>query len=197
MTLQRIVVLASGTGSLFKALALSKDSTGGEVVALIADSDVPAVTVAHELGIPVYVVPMHSDRSVWDARLANLLGTLEPDIIVSAGFMRILGPKVIERFEGLIINSHPALLPEFPGAHAVKDALDAGVNKTGGTVHYIDSGVDTGPIIAQVEVTVLPTDTEATLHERIKIRERALLVDVVRDILSGKVQYQGGDETNQ
>ena len=193
MTFQRIVALASGTGSLFKALALSKDSTGGEVVALVSDADIPAVAIAYELGIPVYVVPMHADRSVWDTRMTNLLTSLNPDLIVSAGFMRILGPKVVERFEGKIINCHPALLLDFPGAHAVQDALNAGVATTGGTVHYIDAGVDTGPVIAQVEVAIMPNDTESTLHERIKIRERALLVDVVRDILAGKIRYEGGE----
>jgi phosphoribosylglycinamide formyltransferase 1 len=185
----RIVVLASGAGSLFRSLIDARADLGIDIVGLIADGQVPAVDIAREFDIPAFVIPVGSDRAKWNTELASQLRSLSPDLIVSAGFMRVLGPTVVDEFEGRIINTHPALLPLFPGAHGVRDALAAGAKVTGTTVHFVDAGVDTGRIIAQAEVPVLDDDTEATLHERIKVQERALLVEVVGQIVQGKVQY--------
>jgi len=185
----RIVVLASGAGSLFRSLIDARASLGIDIVGLIADGQVPAVEIAREFDIPAFVIPVGADRAKWNEELATQLRSLSPDLIVSAGFMRVLGPTVVDEFEGHIINTHPALLPLFPGAHGVRDALAAGAKVTGTTVHFVDAGVDTGRIIAQAEVPVLEDDTEATLHERIKVQERALLVQVVGQIVQGKVQY--------
>jgi phosphoribosylglycinamide formyltransferase-1 len=185
----RVVVLASGTGSLFRSLINARADLGIDIVGLIADSEVPAVDIAREFNIAAFVIPVGADRAKWNTDLVIALRDLDPDLIVSAGFMRVLGSAVVDEFEGRIINTHPALLPLFPGAHGVRDALAAGARVTGTTVHFVDAGVDTGRIIAQAQVAVLDDDTEATLHERIKIEERALLVDVVGQIVQGKVQY--------
>jgi len=185
-------VLASGTGSLFKALVQSQDSLGVDIVALIVDAPVPATDIAQASGIPSYLVEVGSNRTEWDFQIREILDELQPDLIISAGFMRVLGPQVLAGFEGRIINTHPALLPAFPGAHAVRDALAAGVQETGATVHYVDAGVDTGPVIAQTVVSIDPDDDEESLHERIKSAERVMIIDVVRDILTGKVRYDNG-----
>ena len=189
MSNPRIVVLASGAGSLFRSLIDARADLGIDIVGLIADAQVPAVDIAREFDIPTFVIPVGADRGQWNEQLASQLRDLTPDLIVSAGFMRVLGSTVVDEFEGHIINTHPALLPLFPGAHGVRDALAAGVSVTGTTVHFVDAGVDTGCIIAQAEVPVLAGDTEASLHERIKVEERALLVEVVGQIVQGKVQY--------
>lgn len=189
MSNPRVVVLASGAGSLFRSLIDARADLGIDIVGLIADSEVPAVDIAREFDIPTFVIPVGADRAQWNEQLASQLRSLTPDLIVSAGFMRVLGATVVDEFEGRIINTHPALLPLFPGAHGVRDALAAGVSVTGTTVHFVDAGVDTGRIIAQAEVPVLGDDTEASLHERIKVQERALLVEVVGQIVQGKVQY--------
>lgn len=185
----RVVVLASGAGTLFEALAHRANEIGVEIVGLIADAQVGACDRAISLGIPVTVLPMSVDRSIWDQTLATELSRLQPELIVSAGFMKILGPKVLENHLGRIINTHPALLPLFPGAHAVRDALEAGVTVTGATVHFVDEGIDTGQIITSQQVMVEPDDTEALLHERIKVVERELLISVVREIASGKIEF--------
>jgi len=185
----RVVVLASGTGSLFRSLIEARETLGIDIVGLIADGEVPAGDIAREFDIPAFVIPVGADRALWNSDLASQLRSLTPDLIVSAGFMRVLGATVVDEFEGRIINTHPALLPLFPGAHGVRDALAAGVAVTGTTVHFVDAGVDTGRIIAQAEVPVLDDDTVATLHERIKVEERALLVEVVGQIVQGKVKY--------
>ena len=190
MSNPRVVVLASGTGSLFRALAEAAPTIGIEIVGLIADAQVPALDIARESGIDAQVLEVGTDRALWNEQLASALRDLKPDLIVSAGFMRVIGAQVVAEFEGRIINTHPALLPLFPGAHGVRDALAAGAIVTGTTVHFVDAGVDTGPIIAQVEVPVLDDDTEETLHERIKVQERALLVDVVQKIVQGQVKYE-------
>lgn len=183
----RVVVLASGTGTLFTALAQQANQIGIEIVGLVTDSEVPACDRARELGIPVTVVPLLEDRVKWDQNLATELSRLKPSLIVSAGFMKILGPVVLRFHQGKIINTHPALLPDFPGAHAVRDALAAGVSETGTTIHFIDKGVDSGEVIAQARVKVEPGDTQDSLHERIKKVERELLVATVSDIAQGKV----------
>jgi phosphoribosylglycinamide formyltransferase-1 len=179
----RVVVLASGTGSLLQALIDAQDSNF-EIVALITDlPDAGAIGRAAVAGIQIAVLPVSDfeSRTAWNRALADAIEYYAADLAVSAGFMRIVDETVVQQFSGRLINTHPALLPSFPGAHAVRDALAAGATTTGTTVHFIDAGVDTGEVIAQVAVDVLPDDTEETLHERIKIAERQLLVDVVRD----------------
>jgi phosphoribosylglycinamide formyltransferase-1 len=183
----RVVVLASGAGTLFEALAIRADEIGIEIVGLVTDAKVTACDRAVALNIPVTVVPMSVDRISWDQALATELRRLQPELIISAGFMKILGKEVLASYVGRIINTHPALLPLFPGAHAVRDALQAGVSETGATVHFVDAGIDTGQIIVQQQVMVEPNDTEALLHERIKVVEREILVRVVRDIANGKI----------
>ena len=183
----RVVVLASGTGTLFEALAIRADEIGIEIVGLVTDAKVAACDRAAALNIPVTVIPMSVDRITWDQSLATELRRLKPELIISAGFMKILGQEVLASYMGRIINTHPALLPLFPGAHAVRDALQAGVSETGATVHFVDAGIDTGQVITQQQVMVEPDDTEALLHERIKVVEREILVRVVRDIANGKI----------
>ena len=183
----RVVVLASGAGTLFEALAIRADEIGIEIVGLVTDAKVAACDRAAALNIPVTVIPMTVDRIAWDQSLATELRRLKPELIISAGFMKILGQEVLTSYMGRIINTHPALLPLFPGAHAVRDALQARVSETGATVHFVDSGIDTGQVIMQQQVTVEPDDTEALLHERIKVLEREILVRVVRDIANGKI----------
>ncbi len=183
----RVVVLASGAGTLFEALAIRANDIEIEIVGLVTDAEVAACDRAAALNIPVTVIPMSVDRIAWDLSLATELRRLKPELIVSAGFMKILGQEVLASYMGRIINTHPALLPLFPGAHAVRDALQAGVLETGATVHFVDAGIDTGPIIMQQQVMVEPDDTEALLHERIKVVEREILVRVVRDIANGKI----------
>lgn len=180
----RVVVLASGTGTLLQAMI---DDLGDrvDIVAVIADRRCSALDRAGEAGIPGVLVEYNPqrvsgyDRDVWNQHLLEDIAECEPDVIVSAGFMRIIGPAVIARFPGRIINTHPALLPAFVGARAVEDALEYGVSLTGSTVHVVDDGVDTGPILAQRAVPVQRGDTVDTLHERIKTVERALIVDVL------------------
>lgn len=133
----------------------------------------------------------YADRAQWDIALTDAVLAHEPDLVVTAGFMKILGPQFLGAFTGRIVNTHPALLPSFPGAHAVRDALDHGVKLTGSTVHLVDSGVDTGPILAQEAVPVLDGDDEAALHERIKIVERRLLVDVIAAVATTGVTSDG------
>ncbi|GAB2853434.1 phosphoribosylglycinamide formyltransferase-1 [Lentzea nigeriaca] len=153
-----------------------------EVVAVGADREnIEGLKRAERAGVPHFVVKLrdHADRSAWDVALTEAVASYEPDLVVSAGFMKIIGPEFLARFGGRMINTHPALLPAFPGAHGVRDALDYGVHVTGSTVHLVDAGVDTGPILAQEAVVVEPGDTEETLHERIKVVERRLLVETV------------------
>lgn len=193
----RVVVLVSGTGTLLQALldaatshcpATSHAATShypARVVAVGADrTGTGGLRRAGECGLPTFVVELaqHPDRASWDVALTEAVAAHQPDLVVTAGFMRILGPAFLHRFAGRIVNSHPALLPAFPGPHPVADALAHGVRVTGATVHLVDAGVDTGPILAQRAVEVRPDDTEQQLHERIKIVERRLLVEVVADL---------------
>ena len=154
------------------------------MVAVGSDRDAEGLEHARRRGLPTFVcaVADHADRAAWDRALAAELAAAEPDLVVSAGFMKIVGPAVLDAFGGRLINTHPALLPAFPGAHAVRDALAAGATVTGATVHVVDAGVDTGPVLAQREVAVLPGDDEARLHERIKDVERELLVQTVAQL---------------
>ncbi len=186
----RVVVLASGSGTLFEALAKQANRIGIKIVGLVTDNEVLACQRARELDVPVTIVPVLEDRVKWDQNLATELGRLKPSLIVSAGFMKILGPVVLRFQQGKIINTHPALLPDFPGAHAVRDALAAGVSETGATIHFVDKGIDTGEVIAQARVKVEPGDSEQSLHERIKQVERELLITTVSDIVQGKVKLK-------
>ena len=170
----RLVVLVSGSGTNLQALldACADPAYGCEVVAV--GSDKPAVgglARAEAAGVEWFVVPFadYADRSDWDTAVAKAISAHDPDLVVCAGFMRVLGPAVVEAFAGRMVNTHPALLPSFRGAHAVREALAYGVKVTGVTVHLVDAGVDTGPIIAQATVPVREDDDEPTLHERIKV----------------------------
>ncbi|WP_352243846.1 phosphoribosylglycinamide formyltransferase [Lentzea sp. NBRC 105346] len=177
----RVVVLVSGSGTLMQALLDAADLPV-EIVAVGADREnIEGLARAERAGVPSFVVKLrdHADRAAWDTALTKAVAEHEPDLVVSAGFMKILGPVFLARFGGRMINTHPALLPAFPGAHGVRDALAYGVGVTGSTVHLVDAGVDTGPILAQEAVVVEPDDTEESLHERIKVVERRLLVDTV------------------
>lgn len=194
-TATRVVVLASGTGTLLKSLieASLGDQYPATVVAVGVDRECAATEHASASSIPSFTVSIKSyaDRAEWDAALTDAVAAHEPDLVVSAGFMKILGPSFLSRFGGRIINTHPALLPAFPGAHAVPDALAYGVKITGSTVHLVDAGVDTGPILAQEAVPVRDDDTESTLHERIKIVERRLLADVIAAVATRGVVSDG------
>ena len=183
--MRKIAILASGSGTLAEAIfeAVEKKELQCSVEALICDQpDAPVITRAGKYNIPVHLHPMVHDRQLWNLDLLRRLQSLEPDLVVSAGFMRILDGTVTSSLP--IINSHPALLPLFPGAHAVRDALAAGASKTGTTIHWVDEGVDTGEIIAQAELEIAPDDNEESLHERIKILERSLIVATIQQLLS-------------
>ena len=190
---ERLVVLVSGGGTNLQALldAMATDPDfGAQVVAVGADRDgIEGLVRAERAGIPTFVVPLdeHADRDAWDAAITKATEQYDPVLVISAGFMKILGPRFLERFT--VVNTHPALLPSFPGTHAVRDALAYGVTVTGCTVHLVDAGVDTGPVIAQAAVEVQPDDDEHVLHERIKVVERELLVDVVRQLVRGRIVY--------
>ncbi|HCG2961445.1 TPA: phosphoribosylglycinamide formyltransferase [Corynebacterium striatum] len=174
-----MVVLVSGTGSLLQAIIDAQDENY-RVVKVVADVLCQGIERAQAAGIAAEVVEMGADRAEWNKRLVAAVDAAQPDIVVSAGFMKILGADFLSRFEGRTINTHPALLPSFKGAHGVRDALEYGVKVTGSTVHFVDAGVDTGRIIAQEPVAVRADDDEASLHERIKVVERQLIVKVLR-----------------
>lgn len=191
----RIVVLASGLGSLLQSMLEMLDAEKVQIVAVGSDKDCPALKRAQDFDIPTFQVPFDAeakkDREGWDVRVLEAVNSFSPDIVVSAGFMRILGPTFVAAYSNRIINTHPALLPSFPGARAVPDALDYGVKVTGTTVHIVDNGVDTGPILAQQPVAVEDDDTVETLHERIKVVERRLLVDVLHSIADHGIERDG------
>ena len=177
----RVVVLVSGSGTLLQAVLDAADLPA-RVVAVGADrTGVAGLERAERAGVPTFVTRLkdHPDRTAWDRALTKAVTAYEPDLVVSAGFMKILGPEFLAAFGGRVINTHPALLPAFPGSHAVADALAYGVRVTGCTVHLVDAGVDTGPIVAQEAVSVTPGEDVDALHERIKVVERRLLVDVI------------------
>lgn len=180
----RIVVLASGGGSNLEALivACSEEAYRAEVVAVGADRPgTGALEIASRAGIPGFVVAVadHADRAAWDRALTAAVAAYEPDLVVSAGFLKLVGPEFLVRFGDRYVNTHNALLPSFAGIHGPRDALEYGVRITGATLFFVDAGVDSGPIIAQVAVPVEPEDTVETLTERIKVAERRQLVDTV------------------
>lgn len=185
----RLVVLVSGSGSNLQALidAAAEPGAPFQVVAVGADRDgTLGIERAVSNGIPTFVcrVPDYTTRADWDEALARLISDAVPDLVVSAGFMRVLGPTVLARHR--VINTHPALLPSFPGAHGVRDAMAHGVRVTGCTCHWVDAGVDTGAIIDQRAVRVEDDDTVESLHERIKVLERDMLVEVVRSLAADR-----------
>jgi phosphoribosylglycinamide formyltransferase-1 len=194
----RLVVLASGTGSLLASLLRTASGEyPGRVVAVGVDRDCPAVDVAKAADVPVFCVRLsdHPDRGAWDVAITEATAAYQPDLIVSAGFMKILGPRFLSCFMGRVLNTHPAFLPAFPGPHAVPATLEYGVKVTGCTVHLVDAGTDTGPVLAQAVVPVLDDDDEASLHERIKVVERRLLAEVIADVATRGVTWTGRKAT--
>jgi phosphoribosylglycinamide formyltransferase-1 len=180
----RLVVLVSGTGTNLQALidACADEAYGADVVAVGADRDgIAALARAARAGIPTFVhrVKDYSSRADWDMVLAESCAAYQADLVILAGFMKLVGPRFLGRFGGRCLNTHPALLPSFPGMRGVRDALDYGVKVTGCTVLIVDPGIDAGPVVAQRPVPVRDDDDEASLHERIKVTERALLVETV------------------
>jgi phosphoribosylglycinamide formyltransferase-1 len=181
-----VVVLISGSGSNLRALLDATKNPLFPARVLAVGSDKPASGLNHAdlFGVPTFVVEEKhfSNRDEWAEKLSENISHFNPDLIVLAGFMKVLPQSFVSRFSPRIINIHPALLPSFPGAHAVRDALAAGARETGATVHIVDEGVDTGPVLAQQAVTILPADDEKSLHERIKVVEHKLLVDTIRNL---------------
>jgi phosphoribosylglycinamide formyltransferase-1 len=183
----RVVVLVSGTGTLLQALidATRDPDFGAEIVGVGADRDhILALDRARAAGLPTFVHPLTrgADRVAWDRDLAERVAELEPDLVISAGFMKLVGVDFLARFGGRMINTHPALLPSFPGMHGPRDALAYGVKVSGATVFLVDEGVDSGVILAQRAVPVLDDDTVASLHERIKVAERDLLISTTHQL---------------
>jgi phosphoribosylglycinamide formyltransferase-1 len=181
-----VVVLISGSGSNLRALLDATKHPLFPARVLAVGSDKPASGLDHAdlFGVPTFVVEEKhfSNRDEWAEKLAENISHFNPDLIVLAGFMKVLPQSFVSQFSPRIINIHPALLPSFPGAHAVRDALAAGARETGATVHIVDEGVDTGPVLAQQAVTIFPADDEKSLHERIKVVEHKLLVDTIRNL---------------
>jgi len=193
----RVVVLVSGTGTLLQSLvdAAADPAASHRVAGVVSDrADAGGLERARAARIPTAVVAPGDfpDRAAWDAGIGRAVAVFAPDLVVLAGFMRILGAAYLGEFGERTINTHPALLPAFPGAHAVRDALAHGVKVTGASVILVDAGTDTGPIVAQRAVDVLDDDDEASLHERIKVVERQLLVDVV-----GRMAQRGWQVTDR
>lgn len=186
-----VAVLISGTGSNLRALldAASEPDFPARIIVVGADRQADGFAHAEAYGIPTFMVPFQEfdSREAWGEELLAHLDVWEPDLVVLSGLMRLLPAAVVAAWAPRLINTHPAYLPEFPGAHGVRDALAAGVTETGASVIVVDDGVDTGPILAQERVPVFPDDTEHTLHERIKPVERRLLIDVVRRIATGEL----------
>lgn len=197
----RLVVLVSGEGTNLQAIldsCANDPAYGCQVVAVGADRpDTRGQRRAQAAGVPTFVqrVGDYDDRMAWDAAITAQVQDWQPDVVVCAGFMKVLGPLFISAFRGRILNCHPALLPAFPGAHAVAEALDYGVRVSGVSVHFVDVGLDTGPIIAQQAVPVLPGDDVASLHERIKAVERPLFTatvgQVARQLVGASSNRQG------
>ena len=190
-----LVVLISGAGSNLRALldATLDAEYPARVVAIGADRDAEGLQLGEEYSIPTFTVPFSrfDSREEWGRELAAQIRPWTPDLLVLSGLMRLLPPAVVSEFGPAIINTHPAYLPEFPGAHGVRDALAAGVTETGASVIKVDDGVDSGPILAQERVPVLPGDSESTLHDRIKPVERRLLIQTVLDIATGTTDLKG------
>jgi phosphoribosylglycinamide formyltransferase 1 len=196
----RVVVLVSGSGTLLQALLDAAEEPGfpAAVVAVGADrGGITGLARAARAGVPTFVEPLraHPDRASWDAALTAAVVAHRPDLVVSAGFMKILGPGFVAGIGCPMVNTHPALLPAFPGAHPVADTLAYGVKVTGATVHLVDDGVDTGPVLAQAPVDVRPGDSVDELHERIKTEERRLLVGTVAALARRGATVSGREVT--
>jgi len=190
----RLVVLVSGAGTNLQALldACADPSYGARVVAVGADrDDIEGLARADRAGVPTFVAKVadYTSREHWDRAMSDKVAAFEPDLVVSAGFMKLLSTDFLERF--LTVNTHPALCPAFPGMHGPRDALEHGVKVTGATLFVVDGGVDTGPIVAQVPVEVAEDDDVASLHERIKAAERAMLVETVGRIAREGISVEG------
>jgi len=189
-----LVVLISGGGSNLRALLEASEDAEfpARVVAVGADRDADGFEHAEHFGVPTFSVALSNfaDRDSWGDALLEQVRVWQPDLVVLSGFMKLLPPRVVAALSPNLINTHPAYLPEFPGAHAVRDALAAGVTETGASVIVVDNGVDSGPIIAQERVPVLADDTEASLHERIKPVERRLLVRAILDIANAQIDLK-------
>lgn len=187
-----LVVLISGGGSNLRALLEASEDAQfpARVVAVGADRDADGFTHAEQFGIPTFSVALtnFADRDEWGDALLAEIDIWAPDLVILSGFMKLLPPRVVAALTPRLINTHPAYLPEFPGAHAVRDAIEAGVAETGASVILVDNGVDSGPIVSQRRVRVEPRDTEASLHERIKPVERELLIQAILDVANGSVQ---------
>lgn len=186
-----LVVLISGGGSNLRALLEASEDAEfpARVVAVGADRDADGFGHAEAYGIPTFSAALsnHADRDDWGDEILEQIQVWRPDLVILSGFMKLLPPRVVASLGPHLINTHPAYLPEFPGAHGVRDALAAGVSQTGASIIIVDNSVDGGPIIAQQRVPVLPDDTESTLHNRIKPVERELLVQTVLDIANGTI----------
>ncbi len=190
----KLVVLISGTGSNLRSLLeASRDAEfPARVVAIGADRDADGLALGEEFGIPTFTVPFTAfpDRDAWGAELIDQVRLWEPDLVILSGLMRLVPPAVVDAFSPALINTHPAYLPEFPGAHGVRDALAAGVDQTGASLIVVDNSVDGGPIIAQERIPVLPGDTESSLHDRIKPVERRLMIQAVLDIANSHLDLK-------
>lgn len=184
-----VVVLISGSGSNAKALLEACDNPlyPARILAVGSDNPAPGLAHAEQFGVPTFVVEpgRFSSKDEWASVLAANIEFFDPELIVLAGFMKILPPSFVKRFEGRLINLHPSLLPDFPGAHAVRDALAAGASVTGSSIHLVDEGVDTGKVLRQTQLQVTPGISEAELHEQIKVLERDQLITLVREIAEG------------
>jgi phosphoribosylglycinamide formyltransferase-1 len=189
-----LVVLISGGGSNLRALLEASEDAEfpARVVAVGADRDADGFSHAEEFGIPTFSVALSNfpDREAWGDAMLEQIRAWQPDLVILSGFMKLLPPRVIDALSPNLINTHPAYLPEFPGAHGVRDALAAGATQTGASIIVVDSGVDSGPIIAQTRIPILPRDTEASLHDRIKPVERQLLIQTVLDIANGRIDLK-------
>jgi phosphoribosylglycinamide formyltransferase-1 len=189
MLRKRLVVLASGSGTNLQAL-LDAPDLGGDVVAVVSDrQDAGALDRARTRGLAAGAVVLGGDRQAWEADLANEVAAHDPDLVILAGFMRVLSGKFVQRWP--VINVHPSLLPAFPGAHAIEDAMAWGVKLVGATVHFVDEEVDHGPIIAQDAVTVRAGDTAASLHARVQAIEHRMLPETVRAFCAGRLKIEG------
>jgi phosphoribosylglycinamide formyltransferase-1 len=192
----RLVVLVSGAGTNLQALldAAADPAYGARVVAVGADRDgIEGLARAERAGVPTFVLRVKdfADRAAWDQALTKAVAEHQPDLVVSAGFMKLVGQDFLADFGGRFVNTHPALSPSFPGMHGAADALEHGVKVTGCTLFFVDEGVDTGPIIAQRAVEVADDDTAETLHERIKVAERAMLVETIGAMARGGFTVRG------
>lgn len=190
----KLLVLISGGGSNLRSLLEAAEDAEypARVVAIGADRDAEGLAHAEEFGIPSFAVSYsnYPDRESWGDALLEQIRVWQPDLVILSGLMRLLPARVVSELSPNLINTHPAYLPEFPGAHGVRDAIAAGVSQSGASVIVVDNGVDSGPIISQLRVPVLPGDTESSLHDRIKIVERGLLVQAVLDIANGTINLK-------